>query len=190
MDGEILWEDVLECVRNMPDELRAALRKMWIVVWCVVVFCTLVFWGFFVNEMRVNRSIIGRIVLIGFLFGFIGLEYVSFVKTLKTACQHTFPFDVAVISSVCLFWGTVIIFIIGVVTCVKQSFVNGRFRPPRLVRLFQPYHYCIPITQMAFAIAHSSPIGIGLAFLRILIVAYQNLVFRLRKPVRRYGKWP
>ena len=187
---EFFWEDLAEGMRGVPKEMRRAFAKMWVVVWLMIVVFALLFWRFFVNELRVNRSVAGRVFLMVFFMCFVFVEFVSFVKTLRTACDHTFSFEIAVMASVVLCWGSVVAFVGGLVWSVFDSVVDGHFRPPRLLRLLQPYHYCLPAAEMAFALAYSSPLGVFMATFRAIEVAYQNRIFRGRRPVRRYGKWP
>lgn len=166
----------------MWDELSGLAE--WGIKWGLAAVAMPIYWNSMVTEMRRNRQIPARIVLV-FLFSMLQLlETGFFIRVLQDEEFHTFGFTFSLLIPTVIFWVNLAAFFVGVARAIRGSVGIGRFNPIRGFRLFQWFHWCLPISELAFALAYGSKIGLGMFAIRCAEVGYQNYLIWPR-PKRR-----
>ena len=149
----------------------------WLLKWLLAIVVMVFYWHAMVGEMRRNKQIPARIVLV-FLFSLIQIFETGFlVRTLQEQEFHTFGFWWSLLLPTVVFWVNLAVFLFGVIRSIRKSVGIGRFNPIRGFRVFRGFHCCIPIGELTFALAYASKIGIAMAAARALVLAYQVWAF-------------
>lgn len=160
--------------------------ETWVIGWCFAAVVGLIYWGFMIREIRQNKRIMARITLVC-LFGLLtAVEFCCFIQLLRIAPYSKYSFLLSVVAPCILFYGALFIFANGVLNAITKACRRKKFNIITGFNAYLPYTWCIPVAELAWAMAYSCTFGIMLAGGKAAFTGIQYYIyFTLKKGVRR-----
>lgn len=173
------------------DDVIAAASVPWFMIWEFAAGFAIFFWIFMIYDLRVDNTFRANCLLLLVYMILSSVEFLSFVKVLRTAEMVDLGFMLTIFWPCIAFWANAGAGFVWMRDVYTKSFLRGRFSPVTTFSLINKWHLCVPIAEGAFALAHCSHIGLVMFVVRFVAVSFACVIFRLHRglpPQRRRPK--
>lgn len=146
-------------------------------LWLFFGYLELAIWMQIIKSVRKTKAKqLFRVILFAIFIFLAIIEFFAFNQVIRNSERFDFGFWFSVFFPTIIFYVILGRLIYGIYRSLRHKFLRNKS-----LRVFKKYHFCVPLIELTFSFAYSSPIGIVASVINLVATYIVDMSIKKKK---------